>query len=116
MLPFVSPDGLRNQRTWWGDVRATVAYAKRAVARTCEQFGGDPNRVVLCGFSRGAIAVNYIGLHDEEIAGLWRGFFTHDHYDGVREWKGTRWGSPLQGLPPTSGSAMETHCGTSGAD
>ena len=50
--------------------------------------------VILCGFSRGAIGVNYIGLHDDQIAALWAGFITHDHYDGVLEWKGQAWGSP----------------------
>lgn len=85
-LPYVSEDGTRNQTVWWGDVKATVAYAKREVARTCGQWGGDPGKVVLCGFSRGAIACGYIGLHDEEIAALWRAFIPYSHYDGVREW------------------------------
>lgn len=85
-LPYVSEDGTRNQTVWWGSVEATVAYAKREVARTCEQWGGDPGRIVLCGFSRGAIACGYIGLHDDEIAGLWRAFIPYSHYDGVREW------------------------------
>ena len=39
--------------------------------------------------------MNYLGLHDDEIAKLWCGFISHDHYDGVREWRGTSWGSPL---------------------
>ena len=39
--------------------------------------------------------MNYLGLYDEEIADVWLGFFSHDHYDGVKEWKGTDWGSPL---------------------
>jgi hypothetical protein len=85
-LPYVSEDGKHNQRTWWGDVEATVAYAKREVRRVCEEWGGDPDKVVLCGFSRGAIACGYIGLHDDEIAALWRGFIPYSHYDGVREW------------------------------
>jgi hypothetical protein len=42
--------------------------------------------VLLAGFSRGSIACNYIGLHDDEIARLWRGFVCHSHYDGVRRW------------------------------
>jgi len=95
VLPFVSKDGKHNEISWWGDEAATVAYCKRNVPRLCEEYGGDPARVFLCGFSRGAIAVNYIGLYDDEIAKLWRGFITHDHYDGAKEWKGTTWGSPL---------------------
>jgi hypothetical protein len=49
-------------------------------------YGGDPKRLVLMGFSRGAIACNYIGLRDDEIASLWCGFIAHSHYDGVRQW------------------------------
>ncbi len=85
-LPCVSVDGTKNQTIWWGDVNATVAYAKREVARTCEQWGGDTGKIVLCGFSRGAIACGYIGLHDDEIAVLWRAFIPYSHYDGAREW------------------------------
>jgi len=95
VLPFVAENHKYNETTWWGDERATVEYAKRNVPLICKEFGGDSSRVFLCGFSRGAIAVNYIGLYDDEIAGLWCGFISHDHYDGVREWKGTAWGSPL---------------------
>lgn len=96
VLPFISEDGQRNQVTWWGDVDATVAYAKRVVPRIVEQYNGDAKAVVLCGFSRGAIAVSFIGLHDDEIAKMWAGLFAHDHFDGVREWKKTDWGSPLE--------------------
>lgn len=95
VFPFVAEDHKHNEVTWWGDEQATVEYAKRNVPRICKEFGGDSSRVFLCGFSRGAIAVNYIGLFDDEIARLWCGFISHDHYDGVKEWKGTAWGFPL---------------------
>lgn len=85
-LPYVDTKEQRNAVQWWGDVAATVSFCKQAVRLVCADFGGDPNAVVLCGFSRGAIACNYIGLHDDEIAGLWRAFFAFSHYDGVRTW------------------------------
>lgn len=85
-LPYVSKDGKMNQTQWWGSVERTVAYAKAAVAKICADYNGDPDQVFLCGFSRGAIACNFIGLHDEEIARLWRGFICHSHYDGVKTW------------------------------
>ncbi|EGF26643.1 hypothetical protein RBWH47_02725 [Rhodopirellula baltica WH47] len=94
-LPFISQDHQHNQITWWGDEEATVQYAKTNVPRIIDQYSANPDQVFLCGFSRGAIAVNYIGLHDDEVAKLWTAFITHDHFDGVREWKGTDWGSPL---------------------
>lgn len=88
-LPFVekSPDGSkRNALTWWGDVEESKRYCEATVRDVCTRYGGDPERVVLCGFSRGAIACGYIGLNDDRIASLWRAFFCHSHYDGVRRW------------------------------
>lgn len=95
VLPFVDYGGMRPALTWWGDVSATVQYCKEAVMRICHLYGGDPGRIMLCGFSRGALGVNYIGLSDDEISRLWRCFVTHDHYDGVRAWPNTSWGSDL---------------------
>jgi hypothetical protein len=88
-LPFVdvTTDGVkRNCVQWWGNVEETKRYCAATVRDVCERYGGDDSRVVLCGFSRGAIACNYIGLHDDAIASLWSGFFCHSHYDGVRRW------------------------------
>jgi len=85
-LPYVSKDGKHNQRQWWGDPEATVDYCKQVVPQVCREYGGDPKNVFIAGFSRGAIACNYVGLHDDEIASLWRGFICHSHYDGVRKW------------------------------
>ncbi len=96
VLPMISADGQSNAITWWGDIDATVAYAKTNVPRIIQQFHANPNAVYLCGFSRGAIGVNFLGLHDNDIARLWTGFITHDHFDGVRAWRGTDWGSPLE--------------------
>ncbi|MEM7387164.1 MAG: hypothetical protein AAF514_19675 [Verrucomicrobiota bacterium] len=83
VLPCVEEGGKQNAATWWGDLKATLDYATLNVPRLCKAFGGDPDRVILCGFSRGAIAANYLGLANDKIAGLWKGFVTHDHYDGV---------------------------------
>jgi hypothetical protein len=85
-LPFVDAANGRNAVRWWGDVEATVAFCQEAVRTVCAEFGGDAAAVILCGFSRGAIACNYIGLHNDAIARLWRGFFVASHYDGAREW------------------------------
>lgn len=90
-IPYLNTDGNRNVTQWWGDKpkndpQPTLAYCKKVVPWICRQYGGDPGRVVLCGFSRGAIACNYLGLHDDEIAKLWRAFIPYSHYDGVRRW------------------------------
>jgi hypothetical protein len=83
-LPFIQPGGGGIAPIWWGDPQATSDYC--AVAEICFKYGGDPQRLLLCGFSRGSIACNFIGLHDDAIAALWRGFFCHSHYDGVHRW------------------------------
>ena len=85
-MPFVDMKSGKNAATWWGDVEATVDYCKLTVRQVCAEYGGDSSKVFIAGFSRGAIACNYIGLHDEEIASLWRGFICHSHYDGVKQW------------------------------
>ena len=95
VLPYVAKDRTKNERTWWGEIDATVGYAKANLPRICAEFGGDPKKVVLCGFSRGAIGVSFLGLHDDEVAQLWCGLWAHDHFDGMLEWKGHAWGSPL---------------------
>ena len=94
-LPYIHENHRENQVTWWGDEKATVEYAQVNVPRIIEAYNANPNAVFLCGFSRGAIGVNYLGLHDDEVAKLWTGFITHDHFDGIKEWGKTEWGTPL---------------------
>lgn len=74
----------QNAPKWWGDVEETKRYCLATLKETLARYQGDPKRVLLCGFSRGSIACNYLGLHDDEIARLWCGFLCHSHYDGVR--------------------------------
>ena len=85
-LPYISQDKQSNQLRWFGNVKATVEYCKTVVPQVCEEWNGDPDAIFIAGFSRGSIACNYIGLHDDEIAKLWRGFICHSHYDGVYKW------------------------------
>jgi predicted esterase len=85
-MPFVKvTDGRKeNAIQWWGDADETAAYCVATVRQVCREYGGDEKAVVLCGFSRGSIACNYIGLRNDTIAPLWRAFICHSHYDGVR--------------------------------
>ena len=59
-----------------------VAYIKSTTRHVLAAFNGDAARVVLAGFSRGAIGVNYLGLADDDIAALWAGSIAYAHYDG----------------------------------
>lgn len=88
-LPYLDNSGKTNVTKWWGsapsyDPQPTIDYCVEAVRSVCREFNGNTNELILCGFSRGAIACNYIGLHDDRIAKLWRAFIPYSHYDGVR--------------------------------
>jgi len=94
-VPYLDATGRTNVTRWWGtkpdyDPLPTIDYCLEAVNHVCREYGGDTNRLVLCGFSRGAIACNFIGLHDDRIAPIWRAFVPYSHYDGVI----TRWPYP----------------------
>ncbi|SKA85901.1 hypothetical protein SAMN02745166_01220 [Prosthecobacter debontii] len=87
-MPFVekAESTQRNATRWWGDLDVSKRYCIETVRAVCQNFHGDPQRVLLSGFSRGSIACNYLGLHDDEIVSLWCGFICHSHYDGVKTW------------------------------
>ena len=90
-IPYLNNAGNKNVTKWWGDrpkynPQPTLDYCKKVVPWVCANYGGDTKSVVLCGFSRGAIACNYLGLYDDDIAKLWRAFIPYSHYDGVKRW------------------------------
>ena len=90
-LPFLNARGDAVALTWWGDApdydpRATLEFWKQTLTEICQRFQGDRDQVVLAGFSRGAIACNALGLHDDSTAALWTAFLPCSHYDGVRSW------------------------------
>jgi hypothetical protein len=90
-LQYLNNEGNDLALTWWGnpptyDPQPTLKFCRAAVKDVCVNFGGDTDRVILAGFSRGAIACNYLGLYDDETASLWRAFVPCSHYDGVRRW------------------------------
>lgn len=86
VMPYVEVGRNENAITWWGDKQATVDYCKVNLPRICAEYGGDSENVFVTGFSRGAIGTSYIGLADDEIASLWRGFMVYDHFDGAKSW------------------------------
>ncbi len=85
VFPFIAADSTEALK-WWGSESLTIDFALKNIRDICMTYGGNSGEVFLCGFSRGAIAVNYIGLHNDAIADVWRGFFSHDHYDGAKSW------------------------------
>ena len=87
---------------WWGcnttmafagkggcgtyDLTPTLDYTKKTVPWVIDRYRGDPDNVFVMGWSRGAIATGYIARHDDEIAGLFKGFIPFSHIDGMIGW------------------------------
>ena len=102
-MPHLSADlGADTQVStyWWGcpsssaqqpcaaefDVAPTIRYLHAALNDTFARFGGDPARVVIAGWSRGAIATGAIGLHDDATSKLFKAFVPYSHLDGDCGW------------------------------
>ncbi|MCX6997409.1 MAG: hypothetical protein NTV49_10065 [Kiritimatiellaeota bacterium] len=90
-MPYLNGAGTANVISWWGDppkyqLQPTIDYCTATVKLICERYGGDSRKVILAGFSRGSIACNYIGLQNDQIASLWRGFICYANYDGLHAW------------------------------
>ncbi|MFO0980019.1 MAG: hypothetical protein U0996_26715, partial [Planctomycetaceae bacterium] len=90
-LPFLNGDGSKVSVQWWGDApqhdpSETLRYWQAVLGDVTTRFAGKQDCVVLAGFSRGAIACNALGLHDDTTASLWTAFLPCSHYDGVRSW------------------------------
>lgn len=86
VMPYLSADGMTSEITWWGSETKTIDYCTKQLKEICLNYGGDPSAVFITGFSRGAIAVNRIGLNDDRAADIWLGFHSHDHFDGQKKW------------------------------
>jgi len=90
-VPYLNAKGDQVAITWWGDKpgydpQPTLKHLRQSVEDICRDFSGDPAKVVLAGFSRGAIACSYLGLHDEQTSKLWCAFFAYSHFDGIKTW------------------------------
>ena len=122
-MPMLTRDGDFDGTQWWGcpaappgpsgdppavtsqcsvastNASLAVAYIESTVLHIISEFNGDQARVVVAGFSRGAIGVNYLGLAADSIAALWRASIAYAHYDGQPE--DVDWPYPDAG-PPAS--------------
>ena len=90
-VPYLNTKGDQIAIKWWGDApgydpQPTLKNLRETVKSVCHDYSGDEAKIVLAGFSRGAIACNYLGLHDDETAKLWCAYFAYSHYDGVKKW------------------------------
>jgi len=103
-LPFVDARG-HVAENGWGDPERTAEFCVATVEGVCERFSGDRERVVLTGFSRGAIACGFIGLRNDRIAALWKGLHSCQHYDGDG-WNGATLDGALERAGRFRGAAV----------
>ena len=85
--------------------RDTTVHASAIVDDICVNWGGDRERLFICGFSRGSIACGYIGLANDEIASLWKGIIGCQHYDGSN-WNQSNLEGAVERAPRFKGSAI----------
>lgn len=104
-LPFIDRQAGGIAEDGWGVADETADYALRMVEEVCDKFGGDRDNLVLTGFSRGALACGYIGLRNDRIAALWKGFHACQHYDGDG-WRGATLEGALERAARFRGKAV----------
>jgi len=83
----------------------TTVYALAVIEDICANWGGDRGKLFLSGFSRGAIACGYIGLRNDKIASLWKGFVACQHYDGSK-WRQSKMEEAVVRAPRFKGKAI----------
>jgi hypothetical protein len=104
-MPFVDRPKGGVAENGWGKADDTADYVMRVVAEVCGKFGGDRENVIITGFSRGAIACGYIGLRNDKIAALWKGFHACQHSDGAN-WNGSTMTGAIERAARFKGQAV----------
>jgi hypothetical protein len=106
-LPFIDRENGEIAEAGFGsnDGDDTAGYAMKVIEDICANWGGDRDNLILTGFSRGAIACGYIGLRNDRIAGLWKGFVACQHYDGS-SWRQSRMEDAIARAPRFRGEAI----------
>jgi hypothetical protein len=106
-LPFVDRETREIAEAGFGSNEGddTAAYALEIIEDICANWGGDRENLVLSGFSRGAIACGYIGLRNDRIGALWKGFVACQHYDGS-SWRQSRMEDAIKRAPRFRGKAI----------
>ncbi len=104
-MPFLDRTTNTIAENAWGNADDTADYLMRMVAEVCDKFGGDRDNLLLTGFSRGAIATGYIGLRNDDIAKLWKGFHACQHSDGSN-WNGATLASAIERAARFQGKAV----------
>jgi hypothetical protein len=81
-VPFIDDQGIIVTR-WYGDnPLSSVNFWLAVLDDLNSRLSVAKDKIILSGFSRGAIGVCCIGNYNDEIASKWSAYFAHSHFDG----------------------------------
>lgn len=80
-MPYADSWGAAYCHRWWGNSEVTSEYLRSTVDFVVDTYGGDPDKLVMSGFSRGGAAATFFGLYDDDLARRWKAFFCHDGWE-----------------------------------
>lgn len=81
-VPFVDNTGHILRSFWDSDPLSSVNFWLAVLNDLNAKFRIDNDKIVLSGFSRGAISTSYVGNYNDEISSKWAAYFAHSHFDG----------------------------------
>jgi len=81
-VPFVTNTGSILRSYWGKDPLSTVSFWLAVLDDLNSKFRIANDKIVLAGFSRGAVSTSYIGNYNDEISSKWCAYFAHSHFDG----------------------------------
>ena len=81
-VPFIDTTGHILRSGWGKDPSSTVDFWLAVLNDLNARFRIDNDKIVLSGFSRGAVSTSYIGNYNDEISSKWAAYFAHSHFDG----------------------------------
>lgn len=81
-VPFIDNTGYILRSYWGKDPSSIVDFWLAVLNDLNARFCIDNDKIVLSGFSRGAVSTSYIGNYNDEIASKWAAYFAHSHFDG----------------------------------
>lgn len=81
-VPFINEEGEILKAYWGSNPLSTVNLWLEVLADLNKRFPVDNDKIILSGFSRGAVSTVYIGNYNDTIGSKWAAYFAHSHFDG----------------------------------
>jgi len=81
-VPFIDEEGQVLSMYWGKNPLSTVQLWQEVLEDLSRRFTIDHKKMVLAGFSRGAVSTSYIGNYTDAIRTKWVAYFACAHFDG----------------------------------